>query len=162
MSQDIRLPPGEADIRVKASWFVPVDVEVLAVAPHMHRLGRDMKITAAYPDGRSVDLIHVPDWDPDWQGTYTFETPVHLPKGSTVHVVGRFDNSDRPGNPHQPPGSSSGATARPTRCASATSPSSRRARTSPGPARRTTSSPSSSTSTGEPLSESMLSKRRRK
>ena len=103
MSRNIRLPAGEADVRVKASWFVPVAVELLAVAPHMHRLGRDMKITASYPDGRSVDLIHVPDWDPDWQGTYTFETPVHLPKGSTVHVVGRFDNSDRPGNPHQPP-----------------------------------------------------------
>ncbi len=103
MSRNIRLPAGEADIRVKASWFVPVAVDLLAVAPHMHRLGRDMKITASYPDGRSVDLIHIPDWDPDWQGTYTFEGPVHLPKGSTVRVVGRFDNSDRPENPHRPP-----------------------------------------------------------
>ncbi len=103
MSLDIRLPPGQADARVKASWFVPVDVDVLAVAPHMHQLGRDMKITAACPDGRSIDLIHVPDWDPDWQGTYTFEKPVRLPRGSTVHVLARFDNSDRPGNPHHPP-----------------------------------------------------------
>ena len=62
-----------------------------------------MKITASYPDGRSVDLMHIPDWDPDWQGTYAFEAPVRLPKGSTVRVVGRFDNSDRPGNPHSPP-----------------------------------------------------------
>jgi Copper type II ascorbate-dependent monooxygenase, C-terminal domain len=103
MSQDIRLPAGEADIRVKASWFVPVAVDLLAVAPHMHRLGRDMKITASYPNGRSMDLIRIPDWDPDWQGTYSFETPIHLPRGSTIHVVGRFDNSDRPANPHQPP-----------------------------------------------------------
>jgi hypothetical protein len=103
MNENIRLPPGESDILVKASWFVPVAVELLAVAPHMHRLGRDMRITLRYPDGRSADLIHIPDWDPDWQGTYTFERPIHLPRGSTIHVVGRFDNSDRPGNPHQPP-----------------------------------------------------------
>ncbi len=64
MSRNIRLEAGEADVRVKASWFVPVAVDLLAVAPHMHRLGRDMKVTASYPDGRPVDLIHVPDWDP--------------------------------------------------------------------------------------------------
>ncbi|WP_435011125.1 hypothetical protein P12x_002423 [Tundrisphaera lichenicola] len=103
MTDKIRLPAGEPDIKVKARWFVPVGVDLLAIAPHMHQLGRDMKVTATYPDGRSIDLIHIPDWDPDWQGTYTFETPIPLPKGSTIHVVGRFDNTDRPANPHQPP-----------------------------------------------------------
>ncbi|WP_435018669.1 hypothetical protein TA3x_000653 [Tundrisphaera sp. TA3] len=103
MSQDIRLPAGEADVKVKAKWFVPVDVELLAVAPHMHQLGRDMTITATLPDNRVVNLLHIADWDPDWQGTYTYEAPLHLPKGSTIHVVGRFDNTNRPGNPNRPP-----------------------------------------------------------
>ncbi len=103
MNLDFRIPAGEADVRVKATWAVPVDVEVLAVAPHMHQIGREMRITAALPDGRSVDLIHVPAWDPGWQGTYTFEKPVRLPRGSVVKVVGRFDNSDHPRNPHRPP-----------------------------------------------------------
>jgi Copper type II ascorbate-dependent monooxygenase, C-terminal domain len=103
MSEKFRLPAGEADIQVKASWFVPVAVDLLAVAPHMHRLGRDMKMTVSYPDGSCSNLIHVPDWDPDWQGTYTFVTPIHLPRGASVRVVGRYDNSERPGNPHSPP-----------------------------------------------------------
>ena len=64
MSQDIRLEPGEPDTKVKASWMVPVDVEALAVAPHMHQLGRSMRMTATLPGGRVVDLIQVHDWDP--------------------------------------------------------------------------------------------------
>lgn len=103
MSQDFRLPAGEPDIPVKAKWFLPVAVELMAVAPHMHQLGRDMTVTATLPDNRVLKLLHVADWDPDWQGTYTFENPVHLPKGTTVNVVGRFDNTDRPGNPNRPP-----------------------------------------------------------
>ena len=102
-NQDFRLPAGESDIPVKANWFLPVDVELMAIAPHMHQLGRDMMVTATLPDKRSLKLLHVTDWDPNWQGTYTFETPIHLPRGTTVHVVGRYDNSDRPGNPNHPP-----------------------------------------------------------
>jgi hypothetical protein len=102
-STDFRLPAGRADIEVKASWFVPVDVEALAVSPHMHLLGRDIRMTATYPNGRSRDLIHIPDWDPAWQNTYYFEKPIPLPKGTVVKVVARFDNSDHPRNPNQPP-----------------------------------------------------------
>ncbi len=103
MSCDIRLEPGEPDTTVKASWMVPVDVEALAVSPHMHQLGREMRMTATLPGGKIVDLIEVRDWDPGWQGTYTFEKPVPLPKGTMVKVVARFDNSAHPRNPHSPP-----------------------------------------------------------
>jgi hypothetical protein len=100
---DFRLPPGKSNVEVKASWYVPLDLEALAVAPHMHMLGRDMRMTLTTPDGRTRDLIHIPDWDPVWQSTYHFQTPVSLPAGSTVRVIAHFDNSERPGNPNQPP-----------------------------------------------------------
>jgi Copper type II ascorbate-dependent monooxygenase, C-terminal domain len=103
MSRDIRLEAGEADTKVKASWMVPVDVEALAVAPHMHQLGRSMKMTALIPGGRTIDLIQVDDWDPGWQGTYSFEKPVSLPKGTIVKVVAHYDNSPHPRNPSRPP-----------------------------------------------------------
>ena len=102
-SRDIRLEPGEPDTKVKASWMVPVDVEALAVAPHMHQLGRSMKMTALIPGGRVLDLIEVADWDPGWQGTYSFERPVPLPRGTVVKVVAHYDNSAHERNPHQPP-----------------------------------------------------------
>lgn len=102
-SRAIRLEAGEADTKVKASWMVPVDVEALAVAPHMHQLGRSMKVTAILPGGKAVDLIEILDWDPGWQGTYSFERPISLPRGTVVHTVSHFDNSPHARNPNQPP-----------------------------------------------------------
>ena len=98
-----RLPPGQAKIEVKATWNVPVDVEALAVTPHMHQLGRDFRMTVLFPGGRSQDLLHIDAWDPNWQNTYFFEKPVPLPKGSTVKVIAHYDNSAHPRNPHHPP-----------------------------------------------------------
>jgi hypothetical protein len=103
MSQKISLEPGKTDCWIKANWMVPVDVVALAVAPHMHQLGREMKITAALPGGRTIDLIQIRDWDPGWQASYFFEKPVSLPKGTVVKVVARYDNSDHARNPNSPP-----------------------------------------------------------
>jgi hypothetical protein len=72
--------------------------------PHMHLLGREMKVTATTPDGDIIPLVHVPDWDFNWQSTYTFKKPIHLPPGSRVDLQARFDNSsNNPLNPHNPP-----------------------------------------------------------
>lgn len=98
-----RLPAGESNAEVKGSWYVLVDVEALAVAPHMHTIGRDMRMSVTFPDGRSRDLIHIPAWDPAWQSTYFFDEPVTIPKGSVVKVVAHYDNSDHPLNPNRPP-----------------------------------------------------------
>ena len=99
----LRLPAGESNVEVKASWHVPVDVEALAVTPHMHQLGRDFRMTALLPDGSSRDLLDIPQWDPSWQHTYYFKERVPLPRGTTIQVVAHFDNSDHPRNPHKPP-----------------------------------------------------------
>ncbi|MFO0907462.1 MAG: hypothetical protein U0794_03735 [Isosphaeraceae bacterium] len=102
-SYDFRLPPGQKNIEVKATWFAPVDVEVLGVTPHMHALGRDFRMTVTLPTGESRDLIHIDNWDPAWQNTYYFASRVVLPKGSTVRVTAHYDNSSHPRNPHKPP-----------------------------------------------------------
>lgn len=102
-SYDFKLPAGNSNVEVKASWFVPVDVEALAVTPHMHMLGRDLLMTVTVPGCKPRDLIKIEDWDPAWQNTYYFEKPVTLPKGSTVNLVAHFDNSSHARNPHKPP-----------------------------------------------------------
>ena len=72
--------------------------------PHMHLLGREMKVTATLPDGKVMPLVHVPSWDFNWQTTYTFKEPIHLPRGSKVEMEARFDNStNNAANPHSPP-----------------------------------------------------------
>ena len=60
-------------------------------------------MTVTYPNGRTQDLIYIPDWDPSWQSTYYFQKPIPLPAGSVVKVVAHFDNSAHPRNPNQPP-----------------------------------------------------------
>ncbi|WP_422930285.1 redoxin domain-containing protein [Singulisphaera sp. PoT] len=100
MKHDLKLPPNESNIEVKAAWPVPVDLVAWSVAPHMHLLGHDMKMSLTFPDGRTQDLIKISDWDFGWQYTYDFEKPIELPKGTLVNVVAHFDNSE--GNPHNP------------------------------------------------------------
>ena len=85
------------------TWYVPTDVEAIAVSPHMHLLGHDARMSVTYPNGRCLDLISIPDWDPAWQNTYYFQKPIPLPRASVVKVVAHFDNSAHARNPNQPP-----------------------------------------------------------
>src|SRR4051812_21278875 len=100
---EFRLQPGKPDNEVEGTWFIPTDLEALAVSPHMHLLGHDMRMSVTYPGGRTKDLIYIRNWDPAWQNTYYFQKPVPLPKGSVVKVVAHFDNSAHPRNPNKPP-----------------------------------------------------------
>lgn len=100
----IDIPPGEKNHKVSAELKVPIDVTLTAVMPHMHLLGRRLKVWATLPSGDEVPLVWVKNWDFYWQNQYVYREPVRIPKGSTVHVVGSFDNSaDNPRNPSEPP-----------------------------------------------------------
>ncbi len=102
-SYDFRLPPGKNNVEVKASWYVPTDLEILAVSPHMHGLGRDMHMSMTLPNGKTQSLIEIAKWDPSWQSAYYFQKPISLPGGSSVKVVAHFDNSAHSRNPNKPP-----------------------------------------------------------
>jgi mono/diheme cytochrome c family protein len=100
------IPAGAARHEVRAVYTVPPsrNFHVLGIAPHMHLLGREMKVTAVYPDGTAVSLIQIDDWDFHWQGTYTFARPIPLPGGTRVELVATFDNSAaNRRNPNSPP-----------------------------------------------------------
>ncbi|MDM7461282.1 MAG: redoxin domain-containing protein, partial [bacterium] len=99
-----RIPAGAERHEVWAMWIAPRDVEVVAITPHMHLLGREMKVEAELPDGSKQTLIHIDDWDFKWQDTYHYKTPVKLPRGTRVVVRAYYDNSEKnPNNPHKPP-----------------------------------------------------------
>ena len=100
------IPAGERRYEVTASWTVPPgrDLHANTIAPHMHLLGREMKVTAAYPDGTVRPLIYIDDWDFNWQGNYTFAQPVPLPSGTRIDMVAIFDNSvESRRQPSRPP-----------------------------------------------------------
>jgi hypothetical protein len=105
MNHRLYVPAGEKRQVVTAeSEKLPVDVNVIGIGPHMHLLGRQMKVTAETPSGDVVPMIWIKDWDFNWQGAYGYQKPLRLPKGSVIHVESIYDNStDNPHNPSSPP-----------------------------------------------------------
>jgi hypothetical protein len=83
---------------------LPADVQALSVSPHMHNIGREVKVTAVRPDGATEPMVWITDWDFNWQEVYYFEKPVTLPKGTVIKLEAWFDNTaDNPKNPNNPP-----------------------------------------------------------
>jgi hypothetical protein len=70
----------------------------------MHLLGRDITVTATQPDKAQQKLVRVPNWDFNWQTTYTLRQPIKLPAGSRIDVEAHYNNSeDNINNPNTPP-----------------------------------------------------------
>ena len=98
------IPAGEAKYAVKASHQLKKDSYLLATMPHMHLLGRDMRIIAKPSTGDPIDLIWIQDWDFNWQDIYHYRKPIFLPAGTRISLVAHFNNSaTNPANPHTPP-----------------------------------------------------------
>ena len=70
----------------------------------MHLLGKQFLAYAITPNGDTIKLIKINKWDFRWQYFYTYNTMVKVPKGSTIHAEGVFDNTrHNPDNPFSPP-----------------------------------------------------------
>ena len=103
-SETIDIPAGDREYVVSDSYVLPVDVEVLAIQPHAHNLGRRMDATATLPDGSARELMAIADWDFRWQDVYRYKTPIALPKGSRIAMRFTYDNSaENVRNPAHPP-----------------------------------------------------------
>ncbi len=89
---------------VSSHFKVPKDISVLTINPHMHLLGKSFKAYALQPNGDTIRLISIPNWDFNWQYFYTFKKMVKIPAGSTIVAEGVYDNTrQNPNNPFSPP-----------------------------------------------------------
>ncbi len=80
------------------------DISILSVNPHMHLLGKSFWAFAVKQNGDTIPLIKINKWDFKWQYYYTYLHPVKISTGTTIHVYGTFDNTDKnPLNPNHPP-----------------------------------------------------------
>lgn len=79
------------------------DISVVGIFPHMHLIGKSYTIFST----KSTDttkLIRIPDWDFHWQGFYTFQKLVKIPRQSILHGKATYDNTTaNPHNPSNPP-----------------------------------------------------------
>ena len=117
------IPPGEKNYEVTAELdldgapYQLLDVvlrslgkgglypaEVISVLPHMHLLGREIRMDRVSASGEETPMVYIDDWDFDWQDWYSYAEPFQLQRGDTLRVRARYDNSaSNPRNPNNPP-----------------------------------------------------------
>ncbi len=94
LNEDFRIPPGAGNHEVKARFRFRRAAELLTLFPHMHLRGKSFRYTAIYPDGEQEILLDVPAYDFNWQNAYELIEPKQMPRGTRLHCVAHFDNSE--------------------------------------------------------------------
>lgn len=87
---DLFVPRGlssaEPAATVQTSIASAFETKLFGITPHMHLLGRSIKVELEHQDQSRECLIDVPQWDFHWQRTYWYERPIEIKAGA-----GRFD-----------------------------------------------------------------------
>jgi peroxiredoxin/mono/diheme cytochrome c family protein len=100
----MKIPANEDAHKINGSMYLLSDATMHSVMPHMHLIGKSVKVTMTPPDGQPVTLVDIKDWDYNWQETYWFKEPLKLKAGTKLEIEGLYDNSTRnPNNPKNPP-----------------------------------------------------------
>jgi hypothetical protein len=96
--------PNEEHHVVKGSIWTYDDCTLLSVMPHMHLIGRQIKVTMTPPGSATQPLIAIDDWDYNWQETYFLKDPIRVKAGTRFDIEAFYDNSRKnPNNPSNPP-----------------------------------------------------------
>jgi peroxiredoxin len=98
------IPAGNKHFELTGDAWATEDFTLYSIMPHMHLLGKSIKVTMTPPAGNPTTLVAINDWDYNWQETYWFKEPVRVKAGSKFQVEAIYDNSsDNPNNPFDPP-----------------------------------------------------------
>jgi Secretion system C-terminal sorting domain/Copper type II ascorbate-dependent monooxygenase, C-terminal domain len=95
--------PANTTKSFNEQFRVPLNVTLLSIAPHMHLIGRRIKVYGIAPTKDTIRFVNVPDWDFHWQGSYTYPKLVKIPAGTLLKADAFYDNTDNnPNNPNFP------------------------------------------------------------
>jgi hypothetical protein len=96
----IRIPANEA-AHVESAYFeFWDDATIYSLVPHSHYRGKSSTFELIYPDGSEELILSVPNYDFNWQRTYSFTEPKVVPKGTKIVHRTTYDNSvNNPSNP---------------------------------------------------------------
>jgi peroxiredoxin len=98
------VPAGKTDHKEKGSGYLTGDATIYSLMPHMHLLGKSVKITMTPPEGETTVLVDIQHWDYNWQETYWLAKPIAAKAGTRFDIEAVFDNSAKnPNNPSVPP-----------------------------------------------------------
>ncbi len=100
----LAIPPGKDRFHVEGNLDIMQECKLYSVMPHMHMLGREIKVTLTPPEGKKTTLVAIKDWDYNWQESYFFKEPIDVKPGTRVAVEAIYDNSsNNMSNPFSPP-----------------------------------------------------------
>ncbi|MEM0955660.1 MAG: redoxin domain-containing protein [Pseudomonadota bacterium] len=96
----LSIPPG-AENHVESAYFEFWDDAVLySLVPHSHYRGKSSRFDLVFPDGERELILSVPNYDFNWQRTYTLAEPKPVPAGTRIVHTTVYDNSpNNVGNP---------------------------------------------------------------
>ncbi len=87
--------PAGADNHPVESWQTfKEDSLILSFMPHMHLRGKAFRYDLHTPDGKVETLLDIPKYDFNWQNNYVLSEPKYVPRGSKMHCLAHFDNSE--------------------------------------------------------------------
>jgi hypothetical protein len=95
-----KIPPGDPNYRVDASFEIRKPVTLASIHPHMHTRGKDFEYRIVFPSGETRTILRVPQYNWHWQLWYNLAEPIDLPAGARIDCTAHFDNSaNNPENP---------------------------------------------------------------
>jgi hypothetical protein len=94
LNTTFRIPPGASNQEVLSRYVLPRDSLLLSLMPHMHYRGKDFLFQAEYPNGERETLLSVPHYDFGWQTVYRLKEPKSVPRGTVIHCLAHYDNSE--------------------------------------------------------------------
>ncbi len=97
------LPPDSVK-SFEITTTVEREQSYIALNPHMHYLGKEMKAFAITPAHDTIPLVWIKHWDFRWQEFYKPLSLIRIPAGSVIKVLATFDNTAaNPENRFSPP-----------------------------------------------------------
>jgi len=82
---------------------LPVPISIYGAFPHSHKVCTSI-VNYANNGTDTVPLIRINKWNFEWQGFYTYRSPVHVPAGYTLRSTHVYDNTtNNLHNPNIPP-----------------------------------------------------------
>lgn len=97
---DMRLPPRMTE--AVTSEDVRLDnlgglqrIYVHGVAPHMHTLGRSLRVQTRDAEGTTRCVVDVPRWDFHWQNLFFYREAMVIERGEVANITCRFDTTSR-------------------------------------------------------------------
>jgi hypothetical protein len=96
LDQGLVLPPGQAKVETSArqALAVPVPVKIHGVLPHMHELGRNLRLELE-SGGESTCLVDVDRWNFHWQNTWWYATPLAFNGIDALSIRCGYDTRSR-------------------------------------------------------------------